>query len=170
MATTRKKPVTKAQNENVPVANKDVVDKPVPQPGPANWWRKLLFFLQLRDGFWSAPVAFFLYVMVGSYISWQFGYTTGTYDPSFIQPVLLTAAVMLAFSTLTGICMWLNFRHTHRYGWGKHKVNPVDGNIIKNYSKEDWNEKLTAWERIKVTMFIYFAYLFLSVVVYIKMI
>ena|SRR5438128_1821006 len=159
--------VTKAvakKREKIPVDKKNVVSEVVPQPEPKSLLSKFLFFLQLRDGFWSIPITFALYYFTGVLLAWMFGYTSGFYDPSFIQPLFLAGCVVIGGVNVSHFIVYFNFRSIQRYVYGKHK--PAEG-IVKNLSKEDFNS-LIPWVRVVIALFVYLFFTFLVVAVYIK--
>ena len=57
--------------------------------------KKALYYIQLVDGVWSVPLMFILFWLVGITLQLLFGFGTGIYDPSFIQPLFLAGAIVL---------------------------------------------------------------------------
>lgn len=123
--------------------------------------KKLLHFLQLRDGIWSVPLTIAAFWLIGIILQAVFGYGTGSYDPAFIQPLLLAATVVIFATNLANVGLWFNFRGIHRYLYGYKDEN---GKWI-NPSKEDW-KALQPLHRILLTLFVLFAFMVLVVIVY----
>jgi hypothetical protein len=128
-------------------------------------WKKIKFFLQLRDGIWSVPVAFFIYVLVGLLLGWLFGFGTGTYDPGFIHPLFLAVAVVFGTANSASITIYFALRGMHRYIWG-YKDN--EGKII-NKSKEDF-QILQPWQRIIVAFISLLFFVSCTLLVYLKLV
>lgn len=122
--------------------------------------KKILFFLELYDGIWSAPAAFFAFWLCGIILQGVFGFAAGTYDLGFIQPLFLAASVVIGCSTLSNIGLKFNFRGFHRFLYGYKQ----DEKII-NESKKLWNE-LTALQKMQITLLTYFCYFFALLFVY----
>lgn len=127
-------------------------------------WKKLKFFLQLRDGLWSVPLAFFIYVFVGIGLGWLFGYGTGTYDPGFIHPLFLAVAVVFGAVNSASITLYFGMRGLHRYIWGEKK----DGQLV-NQSKEDF-KSLQPWQRIIIAFISLLFFVFSTLLVYLKLV
>lgn len=127
-------------------------------------WKKIKFFLQLRDGLWSVPLAFFIYVFVGIALGWLFGYGTGTYDPGFIHPLFLAIAVVFGAANSASITIYFALRGLHRYIWGYRK----DGRIV-NKSKEDF-QNLTPWQKIIIAFVSLLFFVGCTLLVYLKLV
>jgi hypothetical protein len=123
--------------------------------------KKFLHFLQLRDGIWSVPLTIAAFWLIGVIIQAVFGYGAGSYDPAFIQPLLLAATVVIFATNLANVGLWFNFRGIHRYLYGYKDEN---GQWI-NPSKEDWKQ-LAPLHRLLLTLFVLFAFMVLVVIVY----
>lgn len=128
-------------------------------------WKRFKFFLQLRDGIWSVPVAFFLYVIVGFGLGWIFGLGTGTYDPGFIHPLFLAIAVVFGTANSASITIYFALRGLHRYIWG---YRDETGKII-NKSKEDF-QSLQPWQRIIVAFVSLLFFCSCTLLVYLKLV
>lgn len=127
-------------------------------------WKRIKFFLQLRDGIWSVPLAFFIYVIVGLALGWFFGYGTGTYDPGFIHPIFLAIAVVFAAVNGASITLYFGMRGLHRYIWGQKE----NGKLI-NKSKEDFLQ-LQPWQRIVIGFISLLFFVFCTLLVYLKLV
>ena len=116
-------------------------------------FKKLKYFLHKWDGIWSAPLAFLAFCIVGYILTAVFGFTAGTYDVGFVQPLLL-AIVITVGATNAGI---LGIRFTtytiFKWWYGKKQIS----GDVKNISKEDWRS-ITPIQRyiIALVLFIYF--------------
>lgn len=128
-------------------------------------WKKIWFFVQLRDGFWSVPLFFFLYYEVGVIMFYWFGGSKGFYDPSFIQPIFLAGAVVIAAMAIFQFILYFYFRSVHRWIWGRHRK---EEQIIVNYSKDDF-KNLTSWQRTLVTSALLVFLVSAILAVYLKM-
>jgi hypothetical protein len=125
--------------------------------------KKVKFYLQLVDGIWSVPLAFFMFWLVGLFLTYVFGYTTGTYDPGFIQPLFLASAVVIGATNVAVFGMYFTFRGLYRYLYGQ---KDETGKYI-NYSKIDWL-KLKAQHRYFVAFFVFLFFVILIILVYLQ--
>jgi hypothetical protein len=127
--------------------------------------KKLLFYLQHFDGLWSVPLAFAIFWFAGILLQAFFGYGSGTYDPGFIQPLFLAAAVVIGATNVAVMGMFFTFKGLYRYLYGEKNT---EGNII-NYSKFNWKQ-LTSWQRYLVAFSVFFYYVSAVIIVYLKMV
>jgi hypothetical protein len=171
MAIQRKKPIprkTAKANEAVPLTNTTTTDAPLPKPidKPRTLWDKFIYFIQLRDAFWSVPVWVILTYLVGAVIAWATDYTSDFYNPGFIQPLFIAGSVVIGGFGISGFVIYFNFRHIQRYVYGKAKDKE---GIIKNQSKEDW-DNMQPWQKIIFSLFMYCLPVVLVAVVFIKIV
>lgn len=126
--------------------------------------KKLFYYLQLIDGVWSVPLGFFLFYFSGIVLSVIFGYTTGFYDPAFIQPLFLAATVVIGATNIAVGGLYFTFRGLYRYLYGYRK----DGKTISQ-SKEDW-KNIKIWQRFIIAFGVFFCFLAATVVIYLKLV
>lgn len=126
--------------------------------------KQLIRFLQLRDGIWSVPLAFFAFWFVGVILQSTFGYGTGSYDPGFIQPLLLAAAIVIGATNIAVVGVYFTLRGIHRYIYGSKK-----GGTYFNQSKHDWGN-LRPQQRFFIALFVLFFFISLIVLVYLKLV
>lgn len=132
--------------------------------------KKIWFYLQLVDGIWSVPLGFFLFFMCGYVLSFIFGYTTGFYDPSFIQPLFLAATIVIGASNVAVGGLYFTFRGLYRYLYGQRRTDRETGEkYIVNYSKNEW-KTLKPWQRYFVTLSVFFFYVAATIVIYLKLV
>lgn len=121
--------------------------------------KKLIYFLTKWDGLWSVPLGFFAFYLAGSFLTWMFGYSTGTYDVAFIQPLLLAATIVIG-ATNAGIAgMFFTLRGFHNYLYGKKDYQGQ----IHNFSKGDW-KKLSPSQRFAIALLV-MAYFITSIII-----
>lgn len=125
--------------------------------------KKLKFLLQLWDVFWSLPLMFVAFWLVGLVLTAIFGYATGTYDLGFIQPLFLAICVVNGASAAALGFMFFYCRGLFRYFYG-HKNK--DGSYF-NYSGLDW-KKLQPLHRFILFFFVLFAQIAAIIFVYLK--
>jgi hypothetical protein len=102
--------------------------------------------LQMFDGLWSIPIAFFLFLLAGSYSAEYFG--DGLISTEYIQQVILAALVMIFANFVVFLGAFFNFRGLQNYFYSK------DAKAELEYSS-------TPWQRIVLYLVVYFG-LFLS--------
>ena len=127
--------------------------------------KKVKYYLQHIDGIWSVPLSFAIFYFAGIFLQAVFGYGAATYDPGFIQPLFLAAAVVIGATNIAVWGMFFTFRGLYRYLYGEKEE---DG-TIKNYSKYNW-KALTAWQRYIVAFGVFFYYVSAVIIVYLRMI
>ncbi len=98
------------------------------------------------DGLWSIPIAFFLFLLAGSYSAEYFG--DGLISTEYIQQVILAALVMIFANFVVFLGAFFNFRGLQNYFYSK------DAKAELEYSS-------TPWQRIVLYLVVYFG-LFLS--------
>jgi hypothetical protein len=108
--------------------------------------KKIINKLQMFDGLWSIPIAFFLFLLAGSYSAEYFG--DGLISTEYIQQVLLAALVMIFANFVVFLGAFFNFRGLQNYFYSK------DAKAELEYSS-------TPWQRIVLYLVVYFG-LFLS--------
>lgn len=126
--------------------------------------KKVKYFLQLFDGFWSVPLAFVGFWMVGTVLS-TFNAATGVYDVSFIQPLLLAVAVVVGAANAAIAGLYFSFRGLYRFIYG---TKDSEGKPI-NFSKIKW-KALTAWQQFVIALSVFFCYFFAVILVYLKLV
>lgn len=113
---------------------------------------KFKFWLQHWDGFWSVPLFYFLFIL-GLKLCERLWPGSASYEPTFIMPLFLSGAYVLGALSIAQFAIYFYFRTVKRYIWGKHRP---EEQLTVNYSKDDFKNKLTPWQRIKVALFIFF--------------
>jgi len=103
--------------------------------------KKLIKKLQLFDGVWSIPLAFFLFLVAGSYSAEYFG--DGLISTEYIQQVLLAALVMIIGNFVVFLGAFMNFRGLQSYFYSK------EAKIETEYST-------SPWQRIVLYLVVYF--------------
>jgi hypothetical protein len=129
-----------------------------------NNWKKIKYFLEKYDGIWSIPLSISIFYFSGYILSEVFGTQTGTYDPGFIQPLFLSATIVIGAVNVGVIGLYFTIRGFHNFIYGK-----KDKNSVTNQAKVDW-VKLTPWERFKITLFSLAFLIALVIIVYLKLI
>lgn len=127
--------------------------------------KKIKYYLQLIDGVWSLPLLFTFFWFTGVFLQAIFGYTTGFYDTSIIQPLFLAVGIVVGATNFAVWGMYFTFRGLYRYLYGEKNE---DGSIV-NYSKLNWL-KLTSWQRYTVAFCVFFYYVTAIIIVYLKMV
>ena len=125
--------------------------------------KKILFFLQHADGIWSVPLAFTVFWLVGVIFSAVFGMAVGTYDMAFIQPLFLSAGVVIGATNIAVLGLYFTFRGLYRYLYGQ---QDADGRWV-NFSKIDW-KKLTQWQRYLIAFGFFLVFFSAIIIVYLK--
>lgn len=108
--------------------------------------KKIIKKLQMFDGLWSIPIAFFVFLLAGSYSAEYFG--DGLISTEYIQQVILAALVMIFANFVVFLGAFFNFRGLQNYFYSK------DAKAELEYSS-------TPWQRIVLYLVVYFG-LFLS--------
>ena len=128
-------------------------------------FKKLYYRLQLFDGLWSLPLSIIGFWIVGMLLTALFGYSVGTYDVGFIQPLFLAIAVLIGAANAAlgflyffarGIFKWFYGR---KDGAGKRIVDSV----------VDW-QNLRPHQRFHIFFFVLFFMIGLIVIVYLSFI
>lgn len=125
--------------------------------------KKVIYLLQLWDGVWSVPLAFAGFWIIGVILTGWFGAAAGTYDPGFIQPLLLAGAVVIGVTNLSVMGLYFSLRGIFRFLYGQ-KNN--EGQRV-NYSKIKW-KALTPFQQFGIALFCLFFYMTLITIVYLK--
>ena len=108
--------------------------------------KKIIKKLQMFDGLWSIPIAFFLFLLAGSYSAEYFG--DGLISTEYIQQVILAALVMIFANFVVFLGAFFNFRGLQNYFYSKD-------------AKAEFEYSSTPWQRIVLYLVVYFG-LFLS--------
>lgn len=106
--------------------------------------KKIIKKLQMFDGIWSIPIAFFLFLLAGSYSAEYFG--DGLISTEYIQQVILAALVMIFANFVVFLGAFFNFRGLQNYFYSK------DAKAELEYSS-------TPWQRIVLYLVVYFGLL-----------
>jgi len=107
--------------------------------------KSIKYRLQLFDGLWSVPLAFVAFT--------YFGYVSSTYfgDPlismEYLQQVLLAGLILVFANFVAFLGGYFNFRGLQKYFYSRE-------------IKVETRNKLTAWQRIKLYLWVYFGLLF----------
>ncbi len=124
-------------------------------------WKKFKFYLQHADGVWSVPLAFGLFWLAGVILQSMFGYTVGTYDLAFIQPLFLAIAVVIGATNGTLFILRFNFRGVYDWFFGfKNKSGE-----FKRPATTNWGE-ISSWQRFKIFLFVSSFYTVAIIAVY----
>ena len=127
--------------------------------------KKVFYFLQKWDAFWSVPFSFLLFYLVGLFLGWAFGYGAGSYDVAFIQPLFLASAIVIG-ATNAGIAgVFFTLRGIHNYVYGR---KDVDGRI-HNYSQKDWRQMPSSTRFITALMVLAY-FISTIIIVYLKLV
>lgn len=129
------------------------------------WIKRIKYILNQFDGLWSFPLAFIVFAMAGVIIGNVFGYGAGSYDPAFIQPLLLAVTVVIGATNAATIGIYFTFRGLYKFLWGQKDEN---GNVI-NKSKESWGG-LTSWQKLKISFGVFLFYVSAILLVYLKLV
>ena len=108
--------------------------------------KKIIKKLQMFDGIWSIPIAFFVFLLAGSYSAEYFG--DGLISTEYIQQVILAALVMIFANFVVFLGAFFNFRGLQNYFYSKD-------------AKQELEYSSTPWQRIVLYLVVYFG-LFLS--------
>lgn len=132
--------------------------------------KKAFYYIQLVDGIWSVPLGFFLFFLCGYVLSMFFGYTTGFYDPSFIQPLFLAATIVIGATNVAIGGLYFTFRGLYKYLYGGYYPDKKTGKKKRiNFSKLDL-KKLEPWQRIFIAFSVFFLFLAATIIVYLKLV
>lgn len=93
------------------------------------------------DGIWTIPLAFFAFLLAGSYSAEYFG--DGLISTEYIQQVLLAALVMVIGNFVVFLGGFFNFRGLQNYFYSK-------------AAKLDLEYSSTPWQRITLYLVVYF--------------
>ncbi|MCO5238885.1 MAG: hypothetical protein M9904_02410 [Chitinophagaceae bacterium] len=127
--------------------------------------RRLKIYLQLYDGVWSVPLAFLGFWFLGIMLSLM-GTATGVYDISFIQPLLLAAAIVIGAANIALGGLYFTFRGFYRFLYGQ--VKPDTGEFL-NFSKINW-KKLLPWQQFAISLSVFFFFFWAVIIVYLKLV
>lgn len=125
--------------------------------------KKILYWLQQFDGIWSIPLSFTAFWLVGIILTGIFGYSTGVYDLGFIQPLFLSAAVVIGATNFAVLGIFFTLRAIYRYIYGRKEGS----GITINKSKEDF-QSLTPIAKVVIALFVLFYYITAIIFVYLK--
>lgn len=128
-------------------------------------FKKIKFVLQLFDGIWSLPIGFAIFFFVGYLIQKIFGYTSGFYDPAFIQPLFLSIAVVVGATNAAILGLYFSLRGFFRYLYGSKNH---EGTLI-NFSKIDW-KRIAPTHRMLIVLSVLIYFITAITIVYIKLI
>ena len=103
--------------------------------------KKILRKLQLFDGVWTIPVAFFLFLLAGSYSAEYFG--DGLISIEYIQQVILAALILIVGNFVVFLGGFFNFRGLQNYFYSKD-------------AKRDFEYSSSPWQRITLYVCVYF--------------
>jgi hypothetical protein len=106
--------------------------------------KKILRKLQLFDGLWTIPIAFFLFLLAGSYSAEYFG--DGLISTEYIQQVFLSALILVFANFVVFLGGFFNFRGLQNYFYSKN-------------AKEELEYSSTPWQRIVLYICVYFGLL-----------
>jgi hypothetical protein len=106
--------------------------------------KKILRKLQLFDGLWTIPIAFFLFLLAGSYSAEYFG--DGLISTEYIQQVFLAALILVFANFVVFLGGFFNFRGLQNYFYSK-------------AAKEELGYSSSAWQRIVLYICVYFGLL-----------
>jgi hypothetical protein len=106
--------------------------------------KKILRKLQLFDGLWAVPIAFFLFLLAGSYSAEYFG--DGLISTEYIQQVFLAALILVFANFVVFLGGFFNFRGLQNYFYSKG-------------AKLDLEYSSSAWQRIVLYICVYFGLL-----------
>jgi hypothetical protein len=106
--------------------------------------KSIKYKLQLFDGLWSIPLAFLAFVYFGYISTVYFG------DPlisiEYLQQVLLAGLILVFANFVAFLGGYFNFRGLQKYFYSQE-------------IKVETKNKLTAWQRIKLYLWVYFGLL-----------
>lgn len=105
--------------------------------------KKILRKLQMFDGVWSVPLAFFLFLLAGSYSAEYFG--DGLISIEYIQQVLLASLILIFANFVVFLGANFNFRGIQKYFYSKEARMDA--------------EYLPPWQRITLYLIVYFGLL-----------
>lgn len=103
--------------------------------------KKILRKLQLFDGVWSVPLAFFLFLLAGSYSAEYFG--DGLISIEYIQQVILASLILIFGNFVVFLGAFMNFRSLQNYFYSKE-------------AKAELEYSSTPWQRITLYLCVYF--------------
>ena len=107
--------------------------------------KSIKYKLQLFDGLWSIPLAFLAFIYFGYISTAYFG------DPlisiEYLQQVLMAGLILVFANFVAFLGGYFNFRGLQKYFYSKE-------------IKVETKNKLTAWQRIKLYLWVYFGLLF----------
>jgi hypothetical protein len=107
--------------------------------------KSIKYRLQLFDGLWSIPLAFLAFIYFGYISTVYFG------DPlisiEYLQQVLMAGLILVFANFVAFLGGYFNFRGLQKYFYSKE-------------IKVETKNKLTAWQRIKLYLWVYFGLLF----------
>ena len=106
--------------------------------------KKILHKLQMWDGLWTIPLAFFLFLLAGTYSSEYFG--DGLISTEYIQQGILAALILVFANFVVFLGGLFNFRGLQNYFYSKH-------------AKEELEYSSSPWQRITLYVCIYFGLL-----------
>ena len=129
--------------------------------------KKFKYYLQLVDGIWSIPLAILTFWIIGVLLTAIFGFSVGTYDIGFIQPLFLAAAVVIGATNVAVWGMYFTFRGLYHYIYGKQLVNTEGKSYRVNYSKVNWLD-LSPWQRYLIAFGVFFYFSTAIIIVYLQ--
>lgn len=123
-----------------------------------------MYWLQLADGVWSVPLSFLAFWFLGVTLS-ALNMATGVYDISFIQPLLLAAAIVIGATNIAIGGLWFTFRGLYRFLYGQRQNS---GELV-NFSKIKW-KNLTSWQQFAISLLVFFSFFWAVIIVYLKLV
>jgi hypothetical protein len=106
--------------------------------------KSIKYRLQLFDGLWSIPLAFLVFIYFGYISTVYFG------DPlisiEYLQQVLMAGLILVFANFVAFLGGYFNFRGLQKYFYSQE-------------IKVETRNKLTAWQRIKLYLWVYFGLL-----------
>lgn len=97
-----------------------------------------------KEEFWSIPLAFLLF-FISPYILRWFDPTAGVYDAGVLQIILFASISLLVFNGLAWLGVKIVFPEVFEY--------------FQLKFKDEFTNKLTSWERAKLSLFVFSLFL-----------
>ena len=103
-----------------------------------------------KEELWSIPVAFLVFFLSPYFLRW-IDPTAGTYDAGIFQIILFAVICLLVFNGLAWLGIKVVFPEVFKWFQGE-------------FSKDFNSSEITKWQRIKISLCLYLAFLFALVV------
>lgn len=123
-------------------------------------------FFQFHDWIWSIALGFLAYWLLNWGPPSIGGVVMTYYAVNFVQPLLATGAVMAGLMFITRLGLYFYFKGVHKYIWGG-KYGHFD-RTFKNYSKQDFYERLIPWQRFLFAFFVAAGLFVAALIVFLK--